>query len=396
MTRAATTSPSTTTTRRSSRTPTRSSCPTAAAPLPPNAVLAPASHLTGTVTGPGGAALAEVSVAALPRRTTTGGGISYEQVSGGWTDELGHYDIGGLPGRHLPHPASATTTSSPTTPPTTRRSGTSTGPASTRATNVTVRRRPDRREHQRAADARRRDRRHGHGRRRRGLRERRRGRLRASTTGTWVSVMQTSTDELGTLRPRRAGRGHLPRPASATTAATTTDPRVLERTRACSATQPNVVVGEATVGGIDAEAGRRRARRRGRSDRRQHRAPDDLRIARRRVDPDRLDRHAGRPGTHGNEFYYDWLRDGSSSTAPVRRRRYVPTAADIGKKIAVLVAAGSAALRLRQRRVGAHRARDSDRTGGHAAAAVTPPVVTPPAPVVDVPTALAKALRPSR
>ena len=61
-----------------------------------NAVLAPSSHVTGTVTGPGGAALAEVSVSAL-RAYDDGGGISYEQVSGGWTDERGRYDIGGLP-----------------------------------------------------------------------------------------------------------------------------------------------------------------------------------------------------------------------------------------------------------------------------------------------------------
>jgi protocatechuate 3,4-dioxygenase beta subunit len=86
-----------------------------------------------------------------------------------------------------------------------------------------------------------------------------------------------------------------------------------------------------------------------------------------------------------NEFYFDWLRDGQFIDGAYAST-YVPTAADLGKKITVLVTAG----RL-------------DHEYGHAESAptapvttapvVTPPVVTPPAPVVDVPAGLAAVLR---
>jgi protocatechuate 3,4-dioxygenase beta subunit len=89
------------------------------------------------------------------------------------------------------------------------------------------------------------------------------------------------------------------------------------------------------------------------------------------------------------EFYYDWFRDGEyveGSSSPT----YVLTAADLGKAISVGVYAGDP---------------DSDYGFGYAESAavgpvaaapvVTPPVVTPPVapPVVDVPAGLAAVLK---
>jgi len=63
---------------------------------PADAELAPASHVTGKITGPFGLPLDGVSVSAH-RATTIDGRVEYPQVSGAVTDALGRYDIGSLP-----------------------------------------------------------------------------------------------------------------------------------------------------------------------------------------------------------------------------------------------------------------------------------------------------------
>jgi hypothetical protein len=83
------------------------------------------------------------------------------------------------------------------------------------------------------------------------------------------------------------------------------------------------------------------------------------------------------------EYYYDWLRDGEFIVGEYGPT-YVPTVADLGKKITVLVTAGA------EDRDYGHA--ESAPTAPVAAAAVTPPATQPvatPTPTVDVPAGLA-------
>jgi 5-hydroxyisourate hydrolase-like protein (transthyretin family) len=86
------------------------------------------------------------------------------------------------------------------------------------------------------------------------------------------------------------------------------------------------------------------------------------------------------------EYYYDWLRDGQFIDGAYGST-YVPTAADIGKKITVLVSAGADGYD--------YGYAESAPTAAVVAAPVPPaptpvtPAPVPPAPVVDVPAGLA-------
>ena len=311
-----------------------------------NVVLAPAAHLTGTVTGPDGARLGG-RVASRPPGV---GRPGWDQLHGVGRQHrrVGNYDIGGLPGRRLPHRVRATILE-PGDPTATRSSGTTTGPTATSRHQVTV----AAVQTLAAIDA------------ELGLDSEISGVVHdaadadpaanvdsgtptRSTTVPGGRWRRTSSRRARQLRPRRAGCRHLLRAVPAdfggddATGVLERQGRVLTATDSC--------------------VGERRGRHRRRSsspvsttptssDRRQHRAPDDLRHAVGRVAADRIARHVERPSPTTSPTT-TWYADGRAQDGalvqqlrPGRRRHRQGDHR--------LVSRRRRRARLRQRRVGA-------------------------------------------